>query len=291
MNWAKRKAAAAGLVGLLAVAGAISGCGSGEATGDASSGAVASSVIVKEDALAQYHVYLVREANALVDWSERLQAKITAGQRNEAEYIYTTSRVFFGHLLPAASQFGGLEERINGGRAAGFHRLERGLYRQGTTAELEPVANRLVADLKRLRAAIAAARLRPLQLAEGLEGLMEVVAGRQLAGEEDPVSGTDLRDAAASLEGAERAFQAIRPRLDGLDPRLVANVQTRQVAALERLAERGSLARESMAPLPATDTVLVPYEDLHPGQDETMAEPVEALERLFREASEQLSEP
>jgi iron uptake system component EfeO len=93
----------------------------------------------------------------------------------------------------------------------GFHRIEYGLWEKNSTEGLEPVADKLLADVKELHARIAELTFPPEKVVGGAAVLMEEVAATKISGEEDRYSHTDLWDFRGNFDGAYKIVELVRP--------------------------------------------------------------------------------
>jgi iron uptake system component EfeO len=277
----------------------LSGCGSGgDNSGEASAaGANAALERVEQDALQKYHWYLEAKAGLLVDWTDQLWGQIVAGEAGKAESRYTTARVQYGQLLPIASRFKALDLRINGlpgeelpGEFQGFHRIEAPLFRRESTAGLKPVAKALSEDVGKLHHAIKLVELDPRMIAESTQGLLKELSTTKVEGKEEPYSQIGMVDVSAATEGAERAFEAIRPLLIASDPELVGKIEAQFVTAYAALDTTGTPGRQPQIREPAAGAMFRPYEELSSTEVQNVAKPLIALTKLFSEVPEQLPE-
>ncbi len=128
----------------------------------------------------------------------------------------------FGDLDPA------VDARVNdvaeGDEWTGYHRIEKQLWVAGNTQGMEPLADKLLADVREVVRLAAEEPLTALQLAEGSKALLDEVATGKITGEEDRYSHTDLWDFAANVEGSKAAIAALRPVLEDRDPKLLAEI-------------------------------------------------------------------
>lgn len=281
---------------LVLAAALVAGCGSGDDAGEATAqgGDPAAVEAAEQDALRSYERYLEAEAADLLDMVELLENRVAVERpASRVQAAYGAARVAYGHLLPAAYLFPELDRRINGhageqpgGRLTGFHGIERTLYGEETIEGLGPLSKQFVVDVRRLRREIASAELQPLPLAEAAERLTGNVAGRMMAGEEEPYARTDLADVSAGVEGAEKSFEAVKPLLADSDPALVKEIEGAFAEAYERLGEHGAPARDTQGW--DAGTFYVPYGDLDRNEIQEIGEPLDALVRLFREVPGQL---
>ena len=73
---------------------------------------------------------------------------------------------------------------------------------------MNPVADKLLADVQRLQAFVPTIKLEPAQIANGAVELMNEVASSKITGEEDRYSHTDLWDFQANVDGAAKIVDA-----------------------------------------------------------------------------------
>ena len=95
----------------------------------------------------------------------------------------------------------------------GFHLIEQALYVNNTAAGMAPVAKQLQADVEQLQGLIADTQYEPATIANGAVELLNEVSASKITGEEERYSRTDLVDFLANVEGAQAAFNAVKPIL------------------------------------------------------------------------------
>jgi iron uptake system component EfeO len=172
-------------------------------------------------AVADYTRYVGRETDALVASTERFTAALREGDTARAKALFGPTRAHYEAIEPIAESFGDLDPEIDArvndvpdaAHWTGFHRIERTLWRDGTTRGTERYARRLMADVRELDADVGRLELQPAQIANGAVGLLDEVAASKITGEEDRYSHTDLSDFAANVAGARAAFDAVKPVL------------------------------------------------------------------------------
>ncbi|MFC0406876.1 iron uptake system protein EfeO [Roseomonas elaeocarpi] len=186
--------------------------------------------------LAQYKLYVLREARSLVNKVDAFTAAIRAGDLDTARKLYAPTRLPYERIEPIAELFSDLDTSIDS-RAddhaeaekdpgfTGFHRLEYGLFHENSTEGLAPVADKLKADVAELQGRIAALTLPPEKVVGGAAALIEEVAATKISGEEERYSGTDLWDFQANMEGARKIVELLRPLLARADAALLAKVE------------------------------------------------------------------
>jgi iron uptake system component EfeO len=181
-----------------------------------------------------YRGYVETEAAALVTGVTAFVNAVNAGNLAEAKRLFPAARRHYESIEPIAESFGDLDLRIDArandvpvGDFRGFHRIERQMWERANLEGMTPVANTLLADVKDLRARIPGIELEPAQLANGAVELLNEVATSKITGEEDRYSHTDLWDFEANLEGAKRAYEALRPIVEEKDPALAEDLDRR----------------------------------------------------------------
>jgi iron uptake system component EfeO len=155
----------------------------------------------------------------------------------KAKGAYAAARYHYEAIEPIAESFGDLDPAIDA-RAGdvpdeqwgGFHRLEKALWADGTLTGMGPVADKLQADLTKLRQRIDTVELEPAQIANGAVELLNEVSTSKITGEEDRYSHTDLSDFAANLAGSQAAFEALKPLLAGAQQALSGELDQRFAA-------------------------------------------------------------
>jgi len=226
-----RTALCAGAFGLLALSAAA--CGSSEETTTATEAAAQVTDPKVEAVIADYRDYLERNADELVATTRPFVAAVVAGNLAEAKKLYAAPRIPYERIEPVADSFGALDPKIDArendvaaGEFEGFHRIEKALWEEGTTDGMAPVAEQLQRDVEALAEKVKGVELAPVQIAEGANGLLGEVSASKITGEEERYSHVDLVDFEANVEGAEAAFEAVKPLLDENDPDLGAEIES-----------------------------------------------------------------
>jgi len=183
--------------------------------------------------VADYRGYLQENADELVATTKPFVAAVVAGNLAEAKALYAAPRIPYERIEPVADSFGALDPKIDArendvaaDEFEGFHRIEKALWEEGTTAGMAPVAKQLQRDVEALAAKVKAVELQPVRIAEGANGLLGEVSASKITGEEERYSHIDLVDFEANVEGSEVAFEAVKPLLDESDPDLAAEVES-----------------------------------------------------------------
>lgn len=241
--------------------------------------------LAERAAIQKYQWYLEGNARALVEWTEELRGQIAAGEVAKAQSRYATSRVQYGQLEPVAKLLPDLERRINGrvsqGELDGFHRIEVGLFKRESVDGLKAAAAALLADVGRLHHGIQVAELSPAQIAKAADEVMTEVASVKIKGKEEPFSHVDMVDVAASVEGVEAAFEALRPALASNDLELVQSVEAEFANAYKALTLTGTAAREPQPRAPSAGAVFVSFPEIPKAHLQAVAQPIARLSGLF----------
>lgn len=225
-------------------------------------------------AVDRYAVWIHAQAEELVRRTERFVAAVKRGDVAEAKRLYETTRFPYEKVEPVAESFGGLDPAIDarendvaeGDPWTGFHPLEKALWKTGLTAADSRIADRLLADVKRLERKVRNHTYDPVQLANGAVELLNEVSQSKITGEEERYSHTDLTDFKANVDGARKAFELLQPALTGSDPDL-----SREVAGRFREMEA------ALAPYRVRGDVYLNYSRVTPEQRQKLSQAVDAL--------------
>jgi FTR1 family protein len=188
-----------------------------------------------KSATASYASYVTTQAKALTAKTEEFVAAIKAGDVEKAKSLFAETRAPYETIEPVAESFGSLDPEIDarvndveqGTPWTGFHKIEQGLWVKKSTKGLEPIADKLLVDVKKLEAKTTGLKYQPEELANGANGLLDEVSASKITGEEDRYSHTDLSDFAANVEGSEAAFGLLAPALKKADPTLATTIAAR----------------------------------------------------------------
>jgi iron uptake system component EfeO len=186
--------------------------------------------------LSEYKVYVTKEVDALVEGTGRFTDAVKAGKLDEARQLYAPARQHYERIEPIAELFDDLDKAIDSReddfekKAAdphftGFHRIEKSLFADNTTAGMVPFADKLMADVLELQKRIGSLTIPPKTMVGGAAELIEEVAATKISGEEDRYSRTDLWDFQANLEGAQKIVQLLDPLVSSQDPKLTARLK------------------------------------------------------------------
>jgi iron uptake system component EfeO len=200
-----------------------------------------------------YTGYVVTQIRQLNDAVQALDAAVQSGNVTGAQAAYAKARGFWeraetnveGFVLPgfpADDNAGNLDYLIDMRASTpvdakvgwkGFHAIERDLWQGGAiTGATKAFSAELVGNVGKLNEIVANLQYRPEELANGASDLIEEVQNTKITGEEEAFSHIDFVDFAGNLEGAQRAYAALRPGLEKIDAILVNQIDRQFTAAL-----------------------------------------------------------
>jgi iron uptake system component EfeO len=241
-------------------------------TGSATSAAAADPA-VKNDldaAVAGYKQYVIDEVAKLAPATKQFTDAVRAGDMAKAKSLYAPARYYYEEVEPVAESFGDLDPDVDAriddvsdvSQWTGFHRLEKALWADKSLAGMSPIADKLDADVNKLKGLVANATYQPAQMANGATELLNEVGSSKITGEEDRYSHSDMSDFRANIDGAKKAFELLAPALQKVDPELATTVTT-----------RFSELDKAIAPYPAT----IDYSTVNDAARKALTQSVDAL--------------
>lgn len=198
-----------------------------------------------DKAVADYREYAQEQADATVPLAETFAKAVKAGDMDAAKKAYSPSRLGWERTEPIAESFGDIDPKTDtradgleaGQKWTGWHRLEKALWQDKKIgAEEKAVADQLVTDLKDWQKRVGKAEITPTSMANGAKELLDEVATGKVTGEEDRYSHTDLADFKANVEGAQKAYELLKPVARKNDAALAQELDKR-FAALNTLLD------------------------------------------------------
>lgn len=182
--------------------------------------------------LADYKVYVQNEAAQLVTKTTAFVEAVKAGRTEDAKAMFADVRTHYERIEPIAELFNELDPAIDAreddfkdktedAAFTGFHRIEHALWTLNTTKGMEPIADKLLADVQKLKQEIDILTFPPSKVVGGAAVLIEEVANSKISGEEDRYSRTDLSDFQANIEGAQKIIELFRPMIAEKDQALL----------------------------------------------------------------------
>ncbi|MFJ7899090.1 iron uptake system protein EfeO [Streptomyces sp. NPDC096198] len=230
-----------------------------------------------DQAVAQYREYAQEQADATVPLAETFAKAIKAGDLAAAQKAYAPSRVGWERTEPVAESFGDIDPKTDtradglekGQKWTGWHRLEKSLWQDKKIGPAEKtLADQLVSDLKNWQTRVGKAEITPTSMANGAKELLDEVATGKVTGEEDRYSHTDLVDFQANVDGAQKAYELLKPVAAKNDQALTAELD-KQFAALDTLLGKYRTGKG--------DADFVSYEKVTGDQRKGLSDAVNAL--------------
>ena len=197
-------------------------------------------------AVAAYREYAQEQADATIPKVETFANAIKAGDLTAAKNAYAPSRVGWEATEPIAESFGDIDPKTDtradglekGQKWTGWHALEKALWQDKKIgAEQKVLAAELVTDLKDWQKRVGKAEITPTSMANGAKELLDEVATGKITGEEDRYSHTDLSDFKANVDGAQKAYELLKPVAQKNDAALTTELD-KQFAALNTLLDK-----------------------------------------------------
>ncbi|MCX5298727.1 EfeM/EfeO family lipoprotein [Streptomyces sp. NBC_00193] len=201
-------------------------------------------------AVAAYRKYVQEQADETIPKAQAFADAVKAGDVEAAKKAYAPSRIGWERTEPVAESFGDIDPKVDvreDGLEAGqdpekdwtgWHKLEKSLFEGNKIDDNDKkLAETLMADLAVWQKKVGEAEITPTSMANGAKELLDEVATGKVTGEEERYSHTDLVDFKANVEGAEKAYELLKPVTSKTDPALTAELD-KQFAALNNLLEK-----------------------------------------------------
>jgi iron uptake system component EfeO len=194
-----------------------------------------------------YGTYVTTQLDGMLVGVQNLQKAVDSGDLAAAQKAYAEARPFYekiesdveGFVLSgfdATDNHGNLDYLIDMRESNldpavgwhGFHAVERDLFEaQKITDGTKKYAAELTKNVAKLVKVSKQLTYKPEDLANGAAGLLEEVQSGKISGEEELYSHIDLVDFAGNVEGAQQAFEALKPGLDEVDAGLTKTISQR----------------------------------------------------------------
>lgn len=196
--------------------------------------------------ISEYKLFVAEQVDQLVADTTAFVEAVKAGDVERAKALFAPTRINYEEIEPIAELFSDLDVAIDS-RAddyekaeqdpefPGFHRIEYGLWEKNSTEGLDPVADKLLADVKDLQGRIEGLTFPPEVVVGGAAVLMEEVAATKISGEEDRYSHTDLWDFRGNFDGSRKIVELVRPLVD--DEAFLATVD-KNFATVDEILEK-----------------------------------------------------
>ncbi|MGW8680672.1 iron uptake system protein EfeO [Streptomyces sp. NBC_00145] len=203
-----------------------------------------------DKAVAAYRTYAQEQADETLPKVTTFTDAVRKGDLKGAQAAYAPSRIGWERTEPVAESFGDIDPKVDV-RAdgleegqdpktdwTGWHRLEKALWQDKKIGSREKeLATQLDKDLKDWQTRVGKANITPTSMANGAKELLDEVATGKVTGEEERYSHTDLVDFKANVEGAEKAYDLLKPVAAENDAALTKELD-KQFAALDTLLDK-----------------------------------------------------
>ena len=256
------------------VAAAASSAATAPATNASAVTASAQSSVDMSKETAEYKAWVQTQIDSLLADTQKFVALLEAGKLEEAKALYPKVRMYYERSEPIAESFGDLDPRIDNREAdlepnevwTGFHAIEKILWTQNTTKGTEKLGKQLIADVKELHAKIPTAEVTGDLMVQGSVDLLNEVSTSKITGEEEIFSHTDLYDFKANIEGAEKIFAILKPKIQAKNPALVTELE-QKFGAVNQLLAKHQVGQQDYKS----------YKELTPADTKALAEAVNKL--------------
>ncbi|MCB5907145.1 iron uptake system protein EfeO [Streptomyces pinistramenti] len=228
-------------------------------------------------AVAAYRTYVQQQADLTLPAAQKFADAVRAGDVDAAKKTYALSRVGWERTEPVAESFGDIDPKVDvredgledGQKWTGWHRLEKSLWQQQKiSGDDKKLAGRLITDLKDWQKRVGTADITPTSMANGAKELLDEVATGKVTGEEERYSHTDLLDFQANVEGAQKAYELLKPVAAKNDPELARELDKQFASIKARLDKH----RDS-----GSDDGFAPYDTVGKGERKVLSDGVNAL--------------
>ena len=234
-------------------------------------------------AVDQYRQYLEAQTAELVTATKAFTDAVDAGNLDQAKALYAPARVAYERIEPVAETFGDLDPKIDAREGdvpkkdwGGFHFIEQKLWVGGTAAGLSDQTKELNENVVTLQNLVKDVDLQPATIANGAVELLNEVSKSKITGEEERYSRTDLVDFEANVQGAEAAYDAVKPILQQKNPQLVTELDAKFAAVYAALQPYGS------------GTTYVAYTDLTQADTKKLSQVIDSLAEPLSKVSKQV---
>ncbi|MFF8948941.1 iron uptake system protein EfeO [Streptomyces sp. NPDC014940] len=206
-----------------------------------------------DKAVADYRQYAQDQADETLPRVGTFVKAVKAGDIEAARKAYPLSRLGWERTEPVAESFGDIDPKVDvredgleeGQKWTGWHRLEKALWKDKKIgAEEKTIADQLVTDLEDWQKRVGKAEITPSSMANGAKELLDEVATGKVTGEEDRYAHTDLVDFKGNVEGAQKAYELLKPVAAKNDPALAKELD-KQFTALNGVLDKYRSGKDS----------------------------------------------
>ncbi|MFI9258256.1 iron uptake system protein EfeO [Streptomyces sioyaensis] len=228
-------------------------------------------------AVSAYRTYVQEQADQTLPKAQKFADAVKSGDVEAAKKAYAVSRVGWERTEPVAESFGDIDPKVDvradgvekGQKWTGWHKLEQSLWeKKKISGDDKKLADQLITDLKDWQKRVGKAEITPTSMANGAKELLDEVATGKVTGEEERYSHTDLVDFQGNVEGAQKAFELLKPVVAKNDPTLAKELD-KQFTAIGTLLDdhRDSKSADGF----------VSYDTIDKGERKKLSDGVNAL--------------
>ncbi|WEK56300.1 MAG: EfeM/EfeO family lipoprotein [Candidatus Cohnella colombiensis] len=225
-----------------------------------------------EAAVAEYHQFVIGQTDQFVKATQAFVDAVKAGDIELAKKLYAPARMYFERIEPIAESLGDFDPWIDAREGdvpddewRGYHKLEKALWIENSTAGHEEIADQLLQDVKQLRVKIESVEITTVMLVTGAVELLNEVSSSKVTGEEEQYSHTDLYDFAANVEGAEEIFKVLQ-----------ATVEQKNKELADEIVKRFAELDATLAPYRKDDGYVL-YTELKEDEVKKLSQAIDAL--------------
>ncbi|MFF4155715.1 iron uptake system protein EfeO [Streptomyces sp. NPDC001678] len=199
-----------------------------------------------DKAVAEYRKYVQQQADETIPAAQKFVDAVKKGDLDEAKKNYALSRTGWERTEPVAESFGDIDPKVDvredglekDQKWTGWHKLEKSLWdAKAITDEDKTLADQLMKDLEDWRKRVGTAEITPTSMANGAKELLDEVYRNKITGEEERYSHTDLVDFEANVDGAEKAYELLKPVATKNDAELVKTLDAQFAAVKKALGD------------------------------------------------------
>jgi iron uptake system component EfeO len=193
-------------------------------------------------AVAAYRTYIGVQVDDTLAKTKTFAASVKKGDLAGAKAGFAPSRFGWESIEPVAESFGDIDPKTDtreadlkkGDKWTGWHQIEKAIWKTKSLKGEGPYADDLVKNIETLKVRVGTASITATSMANGAKELLDEVATGKITGEEDTFSHTDLSDFKANVDGAEKAFELLKPVVQEKDAALTSDL-TDEFAKVQKL--------------------------------------------------------
>jgi iron uptake system component EfeO len=223
--------------------------------------------------LSEYKVYLALQSGQMVRATGALATAVKAGDLAAARAAYAEARTAYRHVEAVSGRIADIENAIDpvaaylAGREQdpafiGFHRIEFGLWKEGATEGLGPIADRLAADAATLRDRLKAQKFEPADLTGFAAREARRLAEGPVISGDNLYAGDDLGEFAAAVDGLDKPVSLLLPLVTEASPDTAKAVTDAFAATRSEIAKDAGAATYADVPADARQALAASFNAL-----------------------------